>query len=57
VYGKLGAGLLQEFYQDTLTDELTQNHSHAAQRYPIALCYDTAVVRDGGVPACCSMSR
>jgi GxxExxY protein len=44
VYGKLGAGLPRDFYQNALTHDLTQNNSQVSQSHPIDVSYDDAVV-------------
>ena len=44
VYGKLGAGLPRDFYQNALTHDLVQNNSHVSQSHPIAVSYDDAVI-------------
>jgi GxxExxY protein len=44
VYGKLGAGLPRDFYQNALARDLTQNNSLVSLSHPIAVTYDDAVV-------------
>ena len=44
VYGKLGAGLPRDFYQNALAHDLTQNNSQVSLNHPVAINYEEAVV-------------